>query len=51
MRRCGRRGKQLLDSLKESRWYWILKEEELDWVLWRPYFGKGYGLVIRRTEE
>jgi hypothetical protein len=51
MRRCGRRGKQLLDGLKESRWYWILKEEALDHVLWRPCFGRGYGIVVRRTAE
>jgi hypothetical protein len=30
MRRCGRRGKQLLDGLKENRGYWILKQEALD---------------------
>ena len=51
VRRCGRRGKQLLDGLKESRWYWILKEEELDRVLWRPCLGRGYGIVVRRTAE
>jgi hypothetical protein len=34
-RRRGRRRKQLLDNLKETRAYWKLKEEEaLDCTLW-----------------
>jgi hypothetical protein len=31
--RRGRRGKQLLDDLKEKRRYWKLKEEALDRTL------------------
>jgi len=31
--RRGRRGKQLLDDLKEKRRHWKLKEEELDRTL------------------
>jgi hypothetical protein len=33
----GRRGirrKQLLDDLKETRWYWKVKEKALDHTLW-----------------
>jgi hypothetical protein len=33
--REGRRCKQLLDDLKETRGYWKLKEEALDCTLWR----------------
>jgi hypothetical protein len=45
--RRGRKRKQLLDDLKETRSYWNLKEEALDLVLWRTGFGRGYGLVVR----
>jgi hypothetical protein len=38
----GRRCKQLLDGLKETRGYWKLKEEALDRTLWRTPFGRGY---------
>jgi hypothetical protein len=50
----GRRGirrKQLLDDLKENRGYWKLKEEALDRILRRTCFGRGYGPVVRQTEE
>jgi len=36
--RRGRRRKQLLDGLKETRRYWELKEEALDHTLWRARF-------------
>jgi hypothetical protein len=49
MRRRGRRRKQLLDSLKEKRGYWKLKEEALARTLCRTHFGRGYGPVVRRT--
>jgi hypothetical protein len=39
----GRRGKQLLDDLKEKRRYWKFKDEALDRTLWRTRFGRGYG--------
>jgi len=35
-----RRGKQLLDNLKEMTGYWKLKEEALDRTLWRTRFGR-----------
>jgi hypothetical protein len=49
--RRGRRRKQLLDDLKEKGGYWKLKEEALDHTLWRPRFGRGYGPVVRQTNE
>jgi hypothetical protein len=49
--RRGRRLKQLLDYLKEKRDYWKLKEEYLDCILWRTRFGRGYGPVVRQTNE
>jgi hypothetical protein len=47
----GRRRKQLLDDLKEKRGYWQLKEEALDYTLWRSYFARRYGPVVTRTTE
>jgi hypothetical protein len=39
-RRRGRRGKKLLDDLKDRRGYSHLKEEALDRTVWRNRFGK-----------
>jgi hypothetical protein len=41
MGRGGRRRKQLLDDLKETRRYRKLKEEALERTPWRTRFGKG----------
>jgi hypothetical protein len=49
--RRGRRLKQLLDDLEETRGYWKLKEEALDNTLWRTHIGRGYGPVERQTME
>jgi hypothetical protein len=49
--RRGRRRKQLLDDLKETRRYWKFKEVALDRTLWRTCFGRGYGPVVRQTTE
>ena len=49
--RRGRRGKQLLDDLKETTGYWKLQEEALDRTLWRTRFGKVYGPVLRQIAE
>ena len=38
--RRGRRRKQLLDDLKETKWYLKLKEDAPDRILWRTRFGK-----------
>jgi hypothetical protein len=48
--RRGRRGKQILDDLKEKRGYWKLIEEALDLTLWRTRFGKGFGPVVRHSD-
>jgi hypothetical protein len=47
-RRGGRRGKQLLDDLKETRWYWELKEEAIDRTMRRTRFGRGCGPDMRQ---
>jgi len=47
MVRRGRRRKQLLDDVKETRRYWKLKEEALDRILWRTRFGRDCGPVVR----
>jgi hypothetical protein len=49
--RRGRRGKQLLDVIKEKRGYWKLKEEALDRTLWRTGFGRGCGPLERQAAE
>ena len=51
MGRRGRRRKQLLDDVKETRIYWKLTEEKLARTLWRTRFGRGYGSVVRQTTE
>jgi len=48
-RRRDIRRKQLLHDLKEMRRDWDLKDEVLDRTLWRTRFGRGNGLVGRRT--
>jgi hypothetical protein len=45
----GRKHKQLLDELKESKGYCKLKQEALNRTLWRMNFGRRYGLVARQT--
>jgi hypothetical protein len=50
----GRQGKihnQLSDDLKKKRGYWKLTEEATDHLLWKIYFGIGYGHVVRQTTE
>ena len=49
--RQGRRGKQLLNTLKETRGCWKLKEKALDRTVWRTRLGKGYGPVVRGIIE
>jgi hypothetical protein len=41
-RRRGRRSKQILDKLKETREYWKLEKEVLDRTLWRTRYGRVY---------
>jgi hypothetical protein len=47
--RRGSRRRKLLDDLKEGRGYSYLKEEALDRTMWRAYFGRGVGPVVRQT--
>jgi hypothetical protein len=49
--RRGRRRKQLLDDLQETREHSKLKKEALDRTLWRTSFGRGYCTVVRQTAE
>ena len=48
-RRQGRKRKQLLDNLEETRGYWKLKEKALGGSLWRTRFGRGNRPVVRQT--
>jgi hypothetical protein len=41
----------MLDDLKEKREYCKVKEEALDWIVWRICFGRGYGPVVRQTMQ
>jgi hypothetical protein len=50
----GRRGrtlKQLLDVIKENRGYYKLKDEALARTVWRTGYRRGYGPVLRQTNE
>jgi hypothetical protein len=47
--RRGRRRKQLVDDLKETKGYCTLKENELDRTMWKTRFGRAYGPVIRQN--
>jgi hypothetical protein len=50
-RRRGRRHGKLLDDLKERRGYSYLKEKSLDRTMRRARFGRGFGPVMRQTNE
>ena len=45
--RGGTRLKHLLDDHKEKRGYWKMKEEAPARAVWRTWFGRGYGPVVR----
>jgi hypothetical protein len=49
--RRGRRGRKLLDVLKEKKGYSHLKEEAIDCTVWRARFGRGFGPVVRQTTK
>ena len=49
--RRGRKCRKLLDVLKERRGYSQLKEEALDRTVWRARFGRGFGPIVRQTNE
>ena len=46
--RRGRRRKQIMDDLKDTRVYWKLKAETLRRPLWRRPVGRSYGPIVRR---
>jgi hypothetical protein len=50
-RRQGRRRRKLLDDLKKRREYSHLKEEALDYTMWRARFGRGFGPVVGQTTK
>ena len=47
--RQGRRRKRLLDDPKETRKYWMSKEEAPDHTFWRSHFGRQLGRVVTQT--
>jgi hypothetical protein len=47
----GRRRRKLLDDPKERRRHSHLKEEALDFSVWRADFGRGFEPVVRQTAE
>jgi len=49
--RRGRKSKKLLDEFKRMRECWKLKEEELDRILWRTWYGRGNGPAAGQTRE
>ena len=49
--RRGRRRRKLLDGLKETRGYSLLKEKALDHTMWRACFGRRFGPVVRQTAQ
>jgi hypothetical protein len=51
MGRRRRRPEQLLNDLKEWRWYCKLKEEALDRTVCRSHVGSDGGPVVRQTDE
>jgi hypothetical protein len=40
-----------MDNLKDKKRDWKLTEEELDGVLWRTRFGRGFRPVVRQATE
>jgi hypothetical protein len=50
MERRGRRRKQLLVELQETRGYWKLVQEALDRNLWRTQLGRGNGPICDPVE-
>jgi hypothetical protein len=49
--RHGRRRKQPLEELKESRGYWKLKEAAPDRTVWGTGFVSGCGPVVRQSTK
>jgi hypothetical protein len=51
MRRRGRRLKQLLKYLNETKGYWKMKERAPHYTLWRIHFERGIGPGGRQTTD
>jgi hypothetical protein len=49
-RRRGSR-KKLLDGFKEKGGYWKLREEQVDFTLWKIRLEISYGPVVRQATE
>jgi len=49
--RRGRRCRQLLNNLEETRGYWKLEHEALDRTVWRTGCRRGCGPGVRQTNE
>jgi hypothetical protein len=47
--RRGRKGRKLLEDLKERRGYSHLKEEVLNRTMWRDRFGRYFLTIVRQT--
>ena len=47
----GRRCKQLLDGLQETKRYWKLKVKVLGLILWRTHFERDNGPVVRQSDD
>jgi hypothetical protein len=50
-RKTRKKRRKLLDELKERRGYCHLKEAALDSTMWRAGFGRGFGPVVRQTDN
>jgi len=46
-----RKYKQVLDDLKEKRYYWKMKQKALYRTLLRTGFGRGYSPLVRQENE
>jgi len=50
-RRQGRRGKRLLDDLRDRTGYSLSKGEAPDRIKWRDRFGRGFELFVRLNDD
>jgi hypothetical protein len=50
-RRRRKRGKQLLDGLKEKGGYWKMKEEAVDRNVWEIRLERSFGPSVRQNTE
>lgn len=50
-RRRRRRSKKLLDDVKKPRECWKLRDEALDGSVWRTWFVRADGPVVRQAQD